>query len=191
VLESYVGKYAAFGEVFEVFQNGDRLKGSIQGMVFNLVPLNETTFQPAHWLADLGFTDLLGISFDLNNMEIKFLAGNEKNPDLMIINFGDIFYEICPRYPQIGEIPLLWDDLTGEYDLVARPPSGEVGSDVLGKTSIQVEDGVLQMAGMVGPILPISDTEIVILSGPFSGETMVYEPSSGNIAHQSIVYEKH
>jgi CubicO group peptidase (beta-lactamase class C family) len=191
LLASYVGKYAAFGDVFEVLPDGDRLNGSIQGMVFSLAPLNETTFQPEHWLADLGFANLLGVPIDLKKMKIKFLAGNEENQDLMIINFGDIFYEICPRYPQMGEFPLLWDDLTGEYDLVARLSSGEAGVDVLGKTRIHVKDDVLHMAGLVGPILPISETEIIILSGPFAGETMVYDPASGTITHQSIVYKKH
>jgi hypothetical protein len=53
-----------------------------------------------------------------------------------------------------------------------------------------VADGVLQMAGFVGPILPISENEIIILSGAFAGETMVYDPETGNIYHQNIVYRK-
>ena len=108
----------------------------------------------------------------------------------MIINFENIFFEICPRYPDLEEIPPLWNDLTGEYDLVARLPSGAAGSDVLGKTSIQVEDGILQMSGLVGPILYNHETEIIILSGPFAGETMVFEPGTGNIYHQSILYQR-
>ena len=53
-------------------------------------------------------------------------------------------------------LAFLLGDLTGEYDLVVRLPSGTVGTDVFGKTSIQVDDDVLQMSGLVGPILPIS-----------------------------------
>ena len=190
LLEKYVGKYAAFGNVLEVFLGGNQLKGRFQGITFNLVPLSETTFQLKHWLADLGLADLLRVPIDLRQMRIEFIVGDEIGDDVMIINFGKIFFEVCPRYPQLDEIPLLWGDLTGEYDLVARLPSGAVGTDVLGKTSIQVDDGVLQMSGLVGPILPISETEIIILTGPFAGETMDVEPGTGNIYHQSIMFQQ-
>ena len=63
-----------------------------------------------------------------------------------------------------------------------------IGTDVLGHTSIQVEDGVLQMSGVVGPLITASESEIIVLSGPFAGETMVFEPETGNIYHQSIVF---
>ncbi|MGB3700970.1 MAG: serine hydrolase, partial [Anaerolineales bacterium] len=179
LLEKYVGKYAAFGNVLEVFLRENQLKGRFQGITFNLVPSSETTFQLKHWLADLGLADLLRVPIDLRQMRIEFMVGDETGDDVMIINFGKIFFEVCPRYPQLDEIPLLWGDLTGEYDLVARLPSGAVGTDVLGKTSIQVEDDVLQMSGLVGPILPISETEIIILTGPFAGETMDVEPGTG------------
>jgi len=51
-----------------------------------------------------------------------------------------------------------------------------------------VEDDVFQMVDYVGPILPISESEIVILSESFAGETVVYEPEKGVISHQPIVY---
>jgi CubicO group peptidase (beta-lactamase class C family) len=189
LLEKYVGKYAAFGNVLEVFLDGNQLKGRTQGITFNLVPLSENTFQLKHWLADLGLADFLRAP-DLRNMKIEFTVAGKSDVDGMIMNFGNIFFEIYPRYPEFGEIPLLWDLFTGQYDLVARLPSGEVGTDILGETSIQVEDGVLQMAGLVGPILPINETEIIILSGPFAGETMAIEPGTGNIYHQSIVFRR-
>lgn len=189
-LEKYAGKYVAFGEMMEVFLRRNRLEGSIQGFTFNLDPLGETTFQPRHWLADIGITRLLGVPIDLRQMKIEFMVEDETSDNAMIINFENIFFEICPRYPDLEEIPPLWNDLTGEYDLVARLPSGAAGSDVLGKTSIQVEDGILQMSGLVGPILYNHETEIIILSGPFAGETMVFEPGTGNIYHQSILYQR-
>ena len=190
LLKKYVGKYAAFGNVLEVFLRENQLKGRFQGITFNLVPSSETTFQLKHWLADLGLADLLRVPIDLRQMRIEFMVGDETGDDVMIINFGNIFFEVCPRYPHLDVIPFLWGDLTGEYDLVARLPSGAVGTDVLGETSIQAEDGVLQMAGLVGPILPIKETEIIILSGPFAGETMDIEPGTGNIYHQSIMFQQ-
>ena len=96
---------------------------------------------------------------------------------------------ICPRYPETSVPRARWAELAGKYDLVFRLPSGKVGSDVVGSTEIYIEDHVLKMAGWVGPILPISETEIIILSGSFAGETMLLEPETGNIYHQSIVFK--
>jgi CubicO group peptidase (beta-lactamase class C family) len=188
ILENYAGKYIAFGVVMEVSMQGDQLQGGIQGFSFNLEPLNETTFQPRHWLSDLGLASLLGAPVDLRQLKVEFMAGDEISPDYMIIHLGGIGYEICPEYPQIGEIPPFWEEITGEYNLVPRLPSYRQGADILGQSSIWMEDGVMQMVGVVGPILPVSETEIIILSGPFTGETMVYEPSTGNIYHQRIVF---
>ncbi len=189
-LEDYVGKYIAFSEVLDVYLQGDQLKGSIQGFAFNLDPTGETIFQPQHWLADIGLASLLGAPVDLRLLKIEFMAGDEISSDAMIIDLGGFGYEICPEYPGISETPPLWEALAGDYDLIARLPSGITGTDVLGQTSIWVEDGALRMAGFVGPMLPISETEIIILSGSFAGETMVYDPEMGNIYHQNIVYTR-
>jgi hypothetical protein len=187
-LEDYVGKYIAFGEVIEVTMQGDQLKGNIQGYSFNLKPLSETNFHPQHWLADLGLASLLGAPVDLRQLKVEFMAGDEISAGYMILHLGGIGYEICPEYPLIGDIPPFWQKITGDYDLFARLPSGMTGAEVIGQGSIWVDDGVLQMGGSVGPILPISETEIIILSGPFAGETMIYEPETGNIYHQRIIF---
>ena len=189
ILEKYVGNYIVGGEVMDVYLDGDQLKGSVYGFTFNLDPLSETLFQPHNWLADIGLASLLGAPVDLRQLKVEFMAGDEISPDHMIIHLGKISYEICPEYPEIGEIPPLWEKLTGEYDLITRLPSGTLSTEVLGQTNIWVEDGVLRMAGSVGPVLPISETEIIILSGPFAGETMVIEPVTGFIYHQSVVYK--
>jgi CubicO group peptidase (beta-lactamase class C family) len=189
LLEDYVGKYIAFGQVLDVSLSGDRLNASIQGMNLDLVPVDKTRFKVGHWLLKLGLADFLQLPIDLRELEIEFLVGDETAEDVMIINMGDIFYEVCPRYPDTRNFPALWDELSGEYDLVARLPSGTVGVDVLGHTSIQVEDGVLQMAGFVGPLLPIGESEIIILSGSFAGETMDYDAGTGYLYHQSIVFK--
>lgn len=187
-LEDYVGKYIAFGQVMEVYLQGDQLKGSIQGFAFNLNPLSETIFQPQHWLADIGLASLLGAPVDLRQLQIEFMPGDEISADYAIIHLLGISYEICPEYPDLDQIPPLWETLTGNYDVTARLSSGLDGTEVLGQTNIWVEDDVLWMAGLVGPILPISETEIIILSGSFAGETMIYDPETGNIYHQMNVY---
>ena len=188
ILEEYSGKYIVFGEVMEVSLQGDRLKGSMQGFSFNLDPLDESTFQPHNWLSDTGLLDLFGAPVDLRLLTIEFKAGDDISPDYLVIDLGGYSYEICPKYPDFSKIPSLWNELAGDYDLFAKLPSGLTGTDMVGQSSIFVTDGVLEMAGSVGPILPISDTEIVIQSGSFSGETMIYEPKTGRIYHQNIVF---
>jgi len=188
-LQDYAGRYIAFGKVMDVSSSGNRLKGKIQGMKLDLIPVDQNRFRVSHWLVKIGLAGLFNLPIDLSKLEIEFLAGDKSGESIMIINIGDISYEVCPRYPHIAEIPALWKDLAGEYELMARLPSGAMGSDVLGHSKIWVEDGVLQMAGSFGPILPISETEIIIQSGPFVGETMLYEPGTGNIYHQSMVFK--
>ena len=102
---------------------------------------------------------------------------------------GGIGYEVCPRYPEFTDIPAFWQELAGEYELAARLPSGNAGSEIVGRDEIVIEDGVLKMPGVVGPLKPINETEIIILSGPFAGETMVYEPDTDYIYHQWVVYK--
>jgi len=189
LLEDYEGKYIAFGQIMDVFLGKNGLKGSIQGMKFDLIPVSQTEFRLSHWLLNLGLENLLQLPMDLRELKIEFLEGDETGEEVMIVNFGNISYEICPKYPEITDIPPLWAEIAGEYELMARLPNGEIGSDILGNTSIWVKDGVLQMVGFVGPLLPISETEIIILSGSFVGETMIYEPSTGYIYHQSIIYK--
>jgi hypothetical protein len=189
LLEDYVGRYIAFGQVMDVSLSGDRLKGRIQGMKLDLIPVDETRFRVSHWLLKLGLTDLLQLPIDLRELEIEFLAGDETDKGVMIIDIGGISYEICPRYPQITVVPALWEELAGVYELVARLPSGDVGNEIIGRDEIVIEDGVLEMPGVVGPLKPINETEIIILSGPFAGEIMVYEPGTGYIYHQWVVYK--
>lgn len=189
VLGKYVGKYAAFGNLLEVSLDGTRLKGSFQGITVRLIPLSQTTFQMRHWLADLGLAEFFGVPFDLRQAKIEFILGERNDVDGLIINYRDILFETCSRYPQWDQIPPLWEGLVGEYDLLARLPSGAVGAEALGQTSIQLEEGVLYMSGPVGPIIPLTETEIVILTGPLAGEIMIYDPHAGSITHQNIVYQ--
>ena len=189
VLGGYVGRYIAFGQVMDVSLSGGRLKGNIQGMKLDLIPVDQTRFRVGHWLLNLGLADLLALPMDLRELEIEFLVGDETDQDVMIINMADLSYEICPRYPELADVPAMWEDLVGVYELAGRLPSGHAGSEIVGRDEILVEDGVLKMSGIVGPLQPINETEIIILSGPFAGETLVRDPSTGYLYHQWVVYK--
>ena len=189
VLEPFVGRYIAFGEVMDVSLSGSRLKASIQGMKLDLIPVGETTFRVDHWLLKLGLGKFLQLPIDLRALAIEFLPGERVDEDLMIISAGDFLYEICPKYPEITDIPALWEGLVGAYDLVGRLASGRAGREVFGRDEIVIEDGVLKIPGAVGPLQPISETEIIIQSGPFAGETIVREPETGYLYHQWVAYK--
>jgi CubicO group peptidase (beta-lactamase class C family) len=189
LLEEYAGRYAAFGDVLEITRRGNHLVGSSQGISFNLLPVSETTFQLQHWLFDLGLAGLLRVPFDLREMKISFHPADESGEDRLIISFGELFFETCPWLPDFGAAPGTWMDLVGEYDVYARLPAGDRGS-LLGGSRIWVEEAVFKMAGMHGPISPISETEIIILSGPFAGEVMVREADAGRILHQGMSYQR-
>jgi hypothetical protein len=140
-------------------------------------------------LLKLRLADFFPLPIDLRKLEIEFQIGDGVNEDVMIVNFDDIIYEICPKYPEIAAIPTFWEQLSGVYELTYRLPSGNIGSEVIGRDEIRIEDGVLRMLSVVGPIKPISETEIIILSGPFAGEMMDYEPETGYLNHQWVVYK--
>jgi hypothetical protein len=155
--------------------------------------VSQTKFRVDHWLLHLRLEEIFLLPVDLvrlREMEIKFQVGDEMEEDVMVLNFSGISYEICPRYPEVTKIPALWEKLVGEYDLLYRLPSGGVGSEIFGRDEIRIEDGVLKIPGVIGPILPISETEIIILSGSFAGESMVYDPDTGTIFHQWVVYKR-
>ncbi|UCC62449.1 MAG: beta-lactamase family protein, partial [Anaerolineae bacterium] len=77
VLGGYVGRYIAFGQVMDVSLSGGRLKGKIQGMKLDLIPVDQTRFRVGHWLLNLGLADLLALPMDLRELEIEFLVGDE------------------------------------------------------------------------------------------------------------------
>ena len=188
LLQGYVGRYAAYGQLLDVTRSGNRLKGTMQGMTFDLVPVGDATFQVSHWLLKLGLGSLLPIPPGLEETRIRFRTGDDPAEDLLILSVADFAYEVCPRVLDLTEDLALWAKVAGDYDLVYRMPGGRAGSEILGQTSIRIEEGVLQMDGYVGPMWPVSETQIIILSGSFAGETMVYDPGTGEISHQSIVY---
>ncbi|MBM3134725.1 MAG: beta-lactamase family protein [Chloroflexi bacterium] len=71
LLDDYVGKYIAFGQVMKISASGDNLKASIQGMELDLIPVGQTKFRVSHWLLKLGLADLFQLPIDLRELEIE------------------------------------------------------------------------------------------------------------------------
>ena len=105
-----------------------------------------------------------------------------------MIIVGNIAYEHGDRYPELSEIPAGWAQFTGRYERHHRLSPDRAGPEVIGEASILFEDGALTMTGVIGPIVPIDNNQLVITGEPFAGETMEYDPATGQIYHQSHVY---
>ena len=106
----------------------------------------------------------------------------------MIINLGNISYEICKKYPIKDHLPAYWPDLSGEYRIYQRLPGNKPGDLWKGDFTISTENGLVMMSNPFGPIIPLSDKFIRISSGAFAGEIMEYFPLTGSIIHQNAVF---
>jgi CubicO group peptidase (beta-lactamase class C family) len=188
LLDEYAGRYIAFGQAMDVSRRGDRLKAKIRWITFNLVPVSQNTFRVGHWLLKLGLADLLPLPVDLRELELEFHAGDPDDEDTLIVKMGDFLSEICPRYPMVSEPPALWRELAGDYELQARVSSQQIRQEVIRRDEIRIENGVLLMPGIIGPLQTLDDTTIVIQSGPFAGETIARDPDTGTLYHQWVVY---
>lgn len=185
-LAAFEGNYAIMGQIMTVSMGGDQLKGSISGLTFDLVPVGRNHFRVSHWLARLGLTDLLSLPMDLDALEIEF----RPDQNTLIVNFGGISSETGFRYPEFSEIPGMWDLLAGTYERYERMPDGAAGEEKLGEDEITIVDGRLHMSGAIGPILPINNDSIIILSGPFAGETITRDAGTGDLRHQGFVFKR-
>lgn len=168
---------------------GDKLKGRIQGMSFDLIPVAEYRFKINHWLLKLGLAGLLNLPLDLRELEIEFQMDAETDLVVMVINLAGFDYEICPRLSEPPGGLAAWEALVGEYQRYARLAPGDATKIELGQEEITVVDGQLHMSGAIGPILPLDASTIDILSGPFNQETISYDAQSGFLYHQSHVYK--
>jgi hypothetical protein len=172
-LEKYVGKYILNGEVIEVILSGNQLKANYQGQKISMVPISQTRFRLSHWIADV------------ENIELEFFVDNSDDEDITIVNMGDCF--VCPRYPDIETVPTFWGESVGKYDIYPRIPSVYSNEATLGTVEIMVKDGVL-LTSDNKVLMPVNNTEIIIVGGIFDGETMIYNAETGEITWQNVVY---
>jgi CubicO group peptidase (beta-lactamase class C family) len=189
VLQSYAGDYAIMGQMMAVDGAGDHLKANLGGFTFDLLPIAENRFKIDHWLLRLGAARFLPLPAGFEQTEIMFQPASDVGDDVAIFDFGGMAYEIGVRYPDLAEIPPAWEAMAGLYDRYEQLESGEAGAERLGGAEITVADGRLHMSDPMGPILPLDERTLIILSGPFAGETIGRDPQSGVLTHQYFVYQ--
>lgn len=189
VLNNYEGKYVAWGMPFEVEARKTKLKGKIGGLNLDLIPVSTTEFSVTHWMDKIGLTKIIKPPMDFDKLKITFPASGPNGPEYLIINLNNISYEICTRYPDQLNLHVPWNGLPGDYRLATRLPGNKAGQTWEGNEySIFVEDDMLRISGVFGPILPLDNNYLRILSGPFAGETMEYLPETGQLIHQNHVF---
>jgi hypothetical protein len=188
MLKNYEGKYVAFGQLLDVKAKKHKLRAHIGPINLNLLPNKEATFRVSHWMDKIGLTRLIKPPIDFGGITIRFVEAEPIDSCLMIINLDRIAYEFCPKYPENEKLPEGWNGIIGEYYMTERLPGNKPGKPTGSILTIQMEENVMIMSGLFGPIVPVSDNYIRILSGPFAGETMEISPESGNIVHQNAVF---
>lgn len=187
-LRNFEGKYIAWGMPMEVKARKNKLKGKIGGLALDLYPISMTEFAVSHWMDKIGLTKIIKPPVEFDKLRVSFPESSPTSPEFLIIDLNHISYEICPRYPDLGSPEKSWNRLLGNYQLAGRLPGNKAGQLWEDKFSIFLEDGVLKISGVFGPILPLEDCYLRILSGPFAGETMLCLPDSGQIIHQNFVF---
>ena len=188
LLKEREGKYAVMGSILDLSLKGSKLKARIGGMGFQLVPVKDGEFALTNWMHKIGLTRIIRSSEDINDLRIRFVDTPADGRSYMILNFNNISYDICPRYPVQQVIPDSWKALAGSYDRAEVLPGNIIGELSGGHMDLGIEDGVLSMSAPYGPVYPVDDTSILILSGSYIGEVMDYSPESGLILHQKTAF---
>jgi len=184
----FEGTYIAWGMPMVVEARRNKLKGKIGGFSLDLIPVSKTEFRVSHWMDRMGLTKIISPPIAFDKLRIHFPDTDPIDPEYLIINLDRISYEICPRYPAQAGPEELWERLQGNYHLAGRLPGNKAGNDWGSEYTLHLEENVLKLSGIFGPVLPLDDRFIRIMSGPFAGETMEYIPGNGQIVHQNAVF---
>jgi hypothetical protein len=106
----------------------------------------------------------------------------------MLLTVEGSYRITCPRYPAVQVVPPLWRKLAGRYTEHTRIPSTYSDADVLGEAEIRIVDDVLLLPRLEAALWPVNDGEVILMGGPFDGETMLYDAETGNLAWQDVIY---
>jgi CubicO group peptidase (beta-lactamase class C family) len=182
------GSYAAFGSLAEVKLKGKHLKVRFGGLSLILVPVSDTDFRITHWMEKTGLTRIIKPPVDFTEIGVSFRKDGPGDYGSMIIHMMDVSHEVCPKYPLQSAIPEHWKTLCGSYQRADRKPGGTWETKGEGRAEIQLQEGILMMSGPYGPILPVNDTLMRVLSGAYHGEYLDHDPVSGVILHQKWAF---
>ncbi|MBY8999621.1 MAG: beta-lactamase family protein [Candidatus Heimdallarchaeota archaeon] len=172
ILQNHIGLYSIGSEIIEVYQTSSgNLKLIYQGSKMDLKPLNESTFVASHWLLDVG------------DVKVSFVE------DYLILSIEDVAFITCPSYQVDQELLSNWSSSLGNYETWMRHYSVYTDTEIPGTVTLQIENNVLSLDWQNFILQPISQTELIIIGGPFDGETMELDSDTGFIYWQNIVFK--
>ena len=169
-LSQYTGTYLMYDSLEEISLKRNKLKTSIWGLRFSLIPTGTSTFDMQNWLLGRpGF-------------EMRFFE------DYAILGIFGLDYKYCPKYPEYEEIPEEWSVYKGVYDILPRKDSIYTGEWIVYQDEILEESNILQFDNIGFYLKTINSTEAIILSGPFEGETIIRDPMTGDLLWKHHLY---
>ena len=174
ILEKYVGSYVINGEIIEIIKKSGKLNAVYQNHNIKMLPVSETKFI------------LKSVLTDVSDIAFEFFIDVSEEDDILIVTMGDHF--VCPKYPELDEIPAIWKNLIGEYEVHPRTNSEYGGDDTSAKIEIYVDNNILVTSNNM-ILYPYADNKIVIVGGIFGGETMTYDENTGDITWQNLIYK--
>jgi hypothetical protein len=170
-LEGYTGIYAVEGDVAEVYLKRSKLKMRYMGYNVVLKPINDTTFIADHWLINLG------------NIKVRFFE------EFFVLSIEGVHNPICPKYSVDEELMTHWSPYLGGYKSWMRHYSVYTAEENPIVDQLYYEDGILRFSFNDFVLQPLSQTELIIQSGAFEGETIVRDPSTGYLYWQNRVFK--
>ncbi len=192
--QEYVGSYVIDGDLVKVFIRNDKLKLRYQGFNVNLNPIGQNSFQLNHFL----YPDI--------NFKVSFIAGNSYEGEsdmIMLVNMEDVHNIYCPRIRAIDQLEEYWDSnknsdnqsdipnfsyLSTTYALSPRIYSKYTESDDFGEAKIQLKNSILHIPILHAVLMPLSESELIIMGGEWDGETMYVDPETGVLTFQHLIF---
>ena len=178
--DQYEGKYCLDGEIIELFIKSEDLKVKIEPGEMELLPLEGRRFSLS---SDMRSLERFG------KIEVEFFL-DEISKDWMIHIFrGGMYVGTAIKCPVLDETALeKWRKLEGKYEAYPRFESRFTGEKRFGHAEIILKDNFLLLPSHRAVLMPLNDMELVIRGGLFDGETMLYDPVTGYITWQDVVY---
>lgn len=178
----YEGSYCLDGEKIKVFTEGKDLKVRIEEGTMDLVPLGENNFILSSREKELK---------RFGNIEIRFFPDSYSDQWLVNIFRGGVYIGTAVTCPVMDiDSAAKWQKLSGEYEAEPRSISRFTGKKQSGWAKVILKERVLYLPSHRAVLKPISPTELVIMGGLFDGETMTWDPQSGYITWQDVIYSK-
>lgn len=180
--EQYGGKYCLEDELFDLYVKSKDLKLQIAPGQMDMIPLGGRRFS-------LSSDQVILKRF--SDLEVEFFMDEVKRDWVIHIFREGVYLGTAIKCPILKDNETeKWKKLEGEYEAYPRFASRFTGNKKFGKAEIVIREGVLSFPSHRAVLMPLNDNELVILGGLFDGETILYDPMTGYLTWQDVVYYK-